>query len=176
MEKYEEKRRITGNNGFADIPEVAQDTVNVIAGMTSLGIEPSDIRMIKDASHACIKTLFKDLRKEVMNDDIPTLIFFYYAGHGMCNNLTYAVLNEEKTYPLEGNLRALAADEDYDTFIIGLFDCCREKVVAVEGDRGSGDHAGMNLILSFGCSPNNTTPKKSTIAVNYFEHLKLRAN
>ena len=59
---------------------------------------------------------------------------------------------------------------------MGLFDCCREEVSSND-DRGTGgNHGGMNLILSFGCPPSSTTPKKSTIAVDYFEHLKLKAN
>ena len=57
---------------------------------------------MKDASHAQLKKLFKDIKKEVvMHDGEKTLIFFYYAGHGMQKNHTYAVLNEEQDYPLE---------------------------------------------------------------------------
>ena len=67
-EHYENKRKISGKD-FADIPEVAQDTVNVIAGMVRLGANPGDIRMIKDASFECLKELFKGLRKEVMLND-----------------------------------------------------------------------------------------------------------
>ena len=77
---------------------------------------------------------------------------------------------------MEGQLRSLVSDEDYNTYVMGLLDCCREKVVTAGGDRGNDDYAGMNLILSFGCPPSNKIPKKSTIAVNYFEHLKLWAN
>ena len=48
----------------------------------------------------------------------------------MQKNHTYAVLNEEKDYPLTKQLRALASDEDYDTYVIGLFDCCREEILS----------------------------------------------
>ena len=109
------------------MPEVLQDTVNVKAGMESLGIEL--FREIHDASFRDFKNLLKDLRRAVEDSEIPTLIFFYYAGHGKCDNFTFAVLNEEKDYPLEAQLRALASDVHLETFVIGLFDCCREKIL-----------------------------------------------
>ena len=50
IEHYGNKRDISGNDGFADIPEVKKDIVNVIAGMVRLGANPDDIKVIQNAS------------------------------------------------------------------------------------------------------------------------------
>jgi len=63
-----------------------------------------------------------------------TFIFFYYAGHGQMLNVTYALLNDARKprFPLEKLLRNLGTN--HGAFVIGVFDCCREKFV--EASRG----------------------------------------
>ena len=81
-------------------------------------------------------------------------------------------------------LRSLASKDD--TYVMGLFDCCREKLPEemLQKMRNTGlsnleddiDDKKINIILSFGCPPSDTTPAKSTIAIHYFDHLKMRAS
>ena len=90
--------------------------------------------------------------------------------------MTFAVLNGPRDYPIESQLRALASNPN--SYVVALLDCCREKIPsAMRGGFAADDAApeevpGVNWIISFGCSPSSGTPVKSTIAVNYFEHLK----
>ena len=56
-----------------------------------------------------------------------TLVFVYYSGHGACDNETYLILNEDgKMFAMEKMLRILS--EMDNTYVIALYDCCREKV------------------------------------------------
>ena len=83
--------------------------------------DPDYKEIRKAISQAC-----KDIYNNFSNG-INTLLFVYYAGHGMMDNCTYVVLNAKKMYPLEKMLRSLAkADGSY---VVSIFDCCREKVV-----------------------------------------------
>lgn len=89
---------------------------------------------------------------------------------------------EHTKYPLESQLRAISNVEN--SYIVALFDCCRERISdnLRQVLRNSGaqetpdeDDGGVNLIISFGCKPSSGVPGKSTIAVNYFEHLQRMA-
>ena len=58
---------------------------------------------------------------------------FYYAGHGLMDNITYAVCNPDKDqkkkfikYPLESRLKDLASHKG--TYVCSIFDCCREHI------------------------------------------------
>ena len=99
----------------------------------------------------------------------------------MQNNHTYAVLNEERDYPLEKMLRSLAGLQN--SYVTALFDCCRERMSEAMTRGGNTDAPvaevddnNINLILNFGCPPSDGTPAKSTIAIHYFKHLKAKAN
>ena len=113
------------------------------------------------------------------------MVFAYYAGHGLSDNNLYAQLNEARIYPLEKMLRSLAkADGSY---VVALFDCCRERMVP-GASRGAGaDTAGMldvetnmetaeNFIITYGCPPTEGVPAKSTIAHAYIKYLKKAAD
>ena len=121
--------------------------------------------------------------KELLNNASQgqkTLVFFYYAGHGIQKNYTYAVCNEDKLYPLEMMLRTIA--QIAGAYVVGVLDCCRSAFK--ENHRGyEAESAGQDvesksgkLILTFGCPPSNTTPAKSTISTAYFERLHQKAN
>ena len=69
----------------------------------------------------------------VVEQNINTLTFVYYAGHGLSDNNLWAQLNEEMIYPLEKQLRSLAKIQG--SYVIGLFDCCREKMAGGLGAR-----------------------------------------
>ena len=91
--------------GFADIPEVNSDCINVKNGLMALGAREADIITVRDTDKLKMSHLFADLREDVsrnMVHDMKTFIFLYYAGHGgMVNNYTVMVLNEKLNYPLE---------------------------------------------------------------------------
>ena len=78
---------------------------------------------------------------------MKTLLFVYYAGHGMMDNCTYVVLNGKRMYPLEKMLRTLAkADGSY---VVAVFDCCREKMPK-EATRGLGSGGSEELMMDDG--------------------------
>ena len=62
-------------------------------------------------------------------------MFVYYAGHGVMDNTTFMVLNGPRMYPLEKILRSFAKGDG--SYVVSLFDCCREKLPAVQS-RGGG--------------------------------------
>ena len=117
-----------------------------------------------------------------------TLVFIYYAGHGVIKNRTYAVLNDDskKVYPIESLIRNLSLEPA--CFSVGLIDACREQIrpedfqQMVRGGLGSAvmddndpDEKG-NFILTFGCAPCQFSPQKSHLVPFYFEHLAEKAN
>ena len=62
-----------------------------------------------------------------------------------------------------------------NSFVIALFDCCRERMSETMTRGGNTDapiaavdDGSINLILTFGCQPSDGTPAKSTIAIHYF--------
>ena len=83
-------------------------------------------------------------------------------------------------------LRSLAKAEG--TYVIGLFDCCREKMAAATQRGLGGASAGVidvsggnaetqeNFILTYGCPPTEGVPAKSTIANAYIKYLKKAAD
>ena len=88
--------------------------------------------------------------------------------------MTNCYLNDGTHYKLEARLRALAT-EKY-CYVIGVFDCCRERIIK-DKNRGVSEeeefnNAKENLILSFGCRPTAGVPKKSTLAASYFAYLQ----
>ena len=108
-----------------------QDVKVVYSGLTKLKFLKSEIKLLKNPNYQELKIevdkasalIYENFQKDGSN----TLLFVYYAGHGMMDNCTYAVLNGARMYPLEKMLRSLAkADGSY---VVSVFDCCREKLV-----------------------------------------------
>ena len=112
-----------------------------------------------------------------------TLVFVYYAGHGIMDNTTYMVLNGKRFYPLEKMLRSFAQSDG--SYVVSVFDCCREKLPPSqtrglnttdfdEGDMflAAPEDSQENLIMTFGCRPSAGVPAKSTIAKSYFRYLR----
>lgn len=180
---YNLRRKIPGYEGFSDINEVIEDAINVRKGVMGLGARPIDIIEIEDCDFKSFEQLFRNLTSEICNNwdrgrDF-TLIFFYYAGHGLMENFTFAVVNEIKKarFPLEKFLRVLGTTPG--AYVLGVFDCCREKFSAEM--RGPNDKTNnfideignyRNTLLSFACPPNSGVAARSTVAVSYFEKLR----
>ena len=192
---YDKRREEPGYEGFADLPDVDTDVQNVLKGVKGLGARDEDITVIEEADFEKMKEVIKRLSLDVANNwengRMRTLVFFYYAGHGMMNNYTYAVLNapagtkiSRTRYPLENSLRVLGNTDG--SYVLGIFDCCREKFIVeatrganTEGEMGAADHEPedwRNCILTFGCPPNSGVSARSTIAVEFFRRLRYLAD
>ena len=189
---YGELREIEGKEGFQDIPEVDEDASLVYAGLRRLKFAKSEITMLNNPVYQEIKIAIDKVSAQIYTnyrEGLNTLLYVYYAGHGMMDNCTYCVLNGPRMYPLEKMLRTLAkADGSY---LVAVFDCCREKVeqqamrglkADTEGLEHDGDEwigqpkdSQENIIITYGCQPSAGVPQKSTIANTYFRYLRKSA-
>lgn len=82
-------------------------------------------------------------------------------------------------YNLESRLRAMGQEDN--SFVIGIFDCCREAYdegifppVQTRGgnaneERDEGVVKGQHVFLIFGCPSNRGVPAASKIATQFFE-------
>ena len=101
-------------SAFANIPNVDHDAINAKKGFMSLGANFADITIVEDASFDDLKSIFLGIQRNVtqnwMSGQQKSLIFVYYAGHGiMDNNTVYAVCNggprpPKYIYPLQARL------------------------------------------------------------------------
>lgn len=62
------------------------------------------------------------------NEGKKTMVFVYYAGHGIMKGFTKAACDLAKRpmqafYPLEQQLRTMGSQAD--AYVMGVFDCCR---------------------------------------------------
>ena len=60
-----------------------------------------------------------------------SMVFVYYAGHGIMDNTVHIVCNggvrpSKYIYPLQHRLNSLA--KETGCYVLGIFDCCREKM------------------------------------------------
>ena len=70
--------------------------MNVKNGVKGLGARSTDIIEVENADFQTFFDLFKSLREEIVENSRngkKTLIFLYYAGHGLMTNTTQAVCN-----------------------------------------------------------------------------------
>ena len=124
--RYDKKRRAGGD--FADLPGVIDDAVNAKKGMVGLGASIFDIRDYEDVNYKTFVHLFEALNVELYKNNSvgeKTLLFIYYAGHGIVDNMTFAVTNEDQDFPLEQNIRQIANVEG--SYVVALFDCSRQR-------------------------------------------------
>ena len=88
-------------------------------------------------------------------------------------------------FPLEKKIRDLS--EIASTYVVALFDCCREKITVKEVQEGKmveveGRGGGLmeeepdwsvvktrDLMIVFGCPPNSYTPAESPLTVGFFK-------
>ena len=88
-------------------------------------------------------------------------------------NLTKAVCNEGKPYPIEGALRNMSTTPR--SYVVGVLDCCRsefrETHRGAEGVEEVEDSDKNNFVILYGCPPSATTPAKSTISKAFFDRL-----
>ena len=94
--------------------------------------DPTDITKGKNLNFAKTKKMFNSLQNKIAansRSNQKTLTMVYYGGHGMMNdNQSQIVLPDasKKTplYNLEARLRAMGQEDN--SYVIGIFDCCRE--------------------------------------------------
>ena len=138
----------------------------------------------KNLDFAKTKKLFLSLQNKIAENsrsNQKTLTVVYYGGHGMMsdNQSQIVVPDASKKIPLynlENRLRAMGQEDN--SFVIGVFDCCREAYnegifPPVAGATRGGDgneeqdevvETGQNVFLIFGCPSNRGVPATSKIA------------
>jgi hypothetical protein len=127
-----------------------------------------------DKSYLEIKNLLQATHKDATKS---ILLYVYYSGHGILDNTTKIVLNEEdpmfRYFDLEQKLSSLSKLKN--NFITAIFDCCREVLPRAD-TRSLGDNTeeqvnltDQNLYVTFGCPPLVGVPAKSTIVKSYME-------
>lgn len=149
-------------------------------------MQDSEIHVVRDADSRAFSKLFVErIQGRIVTNHAEkkkTLIFFYYAGHGILKGHTKAVCNQGEIarkvfYPLEGNLRSMGALPG--AYVIGVFDCCRAEFELP--DRGAGvqeveeeleTDESRNCIFVFGCQPLGSVSAVSTIAMEFIEQLE----
>eukprot|EP00351_Strombidinopsis_sp_SopsisLIS2011_P001002 CAMPEP_0116874604 /NCGR_PEP_ID=MMETSP0463-20121206/6089_1 /TAXON_ID=181622 /ORGANISM="Strombidinopsis sp, Strain SopsisLIS2011" /LENGTH=111 /DNA_ID=CAMNT_0004518461 /DNA_START=117 /DNA_END=452 /DNA_ORIENTATION=+ len=103
---------------------------------TSFGFE---IRDLVDADRSDVKKAIYGLQfelEDLKKEDKKALIVMYFSGHGMMDDQSLIVLNEDGEdfelgyvdylFPMERKLRTIASLKR--VFVVGIFDCCRSLV------------------------------------------------
>ena len=116
------------------MPEVERDIENVRKGIELFGARESEIIERENLDFEAFSQLLNTIKGAIsanwFSGNKKTLVFVYYAGHGVMRNFTYAVCNSATKsarvqYPLEKQLRTIGYIDG--AYVIGIFDCCREE-------------------------------------------------
>ena len=85
--RYYNKLRLIPGIKFKDIEYVDNDAMNFEHGIKGLGAKNKDIIRLYDTTFAELSETIQDLHEQIIanwrNDQQKTLIFVYYAGHGI---------------------------------------------------------------------------------------------
>ena len=131
VSKYDELRKEEAFKDIKDLPAVKEDLKTIELGVMHLGFTKDEIQVMEEPSFADIKKTMYTVQNKIYNaneEGEKTLLFVYYAGHGIQSNMTQIITNggQKFKYPLEYMLRCFGKLEG--AFVFSLFDCCREKV------------------------------------------------
>ena len=113
---------------------------NVLDGVENLGARSSDIHWHENLDFAGFSKLHGELLSKANHyvydakergREEHVVIIYYYGGHGLQDNFTYALCNKDPSgrksrYGIEVALRNLGLLEN--VFVLGILDCCREKI------------------------------------------------
>ena len=97
-EDYSARQLDPGYDGFCNLNAVSTDIENVKQGLMKLGVSEADILIKREADFGVFSKLISQelagiVAANWLNGRKKTFIFFYYAGHGVMKNFTYAVCN-----------------------------------------------------------------------------------
>ena len=84
-------------SNYNELERAEEDAINFRNYIYTLGASPDDIVFKENPSFDYLATLMKDLNHELYQgekDGVQTSVTFYYAGHGLMKNYTFAVLNQ----------------------------------------------------------------------------------
>ena len=139
---YDLMRTYLKYENFKDLKHVDADAINVRNSIIEMGGRAQDIETHEDIDSEAFKKLFNKLKNIIYNNWAErqeyTLVFVYYAGHGLMTETTNALCNgfrqkngqkgkySKTRYNLEHRLRSLGMEEG--GYILGIFDCCRERI------------------------------------------------
>jgi hypothetical protein len=129
-----------------DLDQVPEDIANMTSFFETLKFD----RVIKtenpdqqeiEMSYFEIKLLLQKSHKDKAKS---ILLYVYYSGHGILDNTTKIVLNEEdpmfRYFDLEQRLSSLSKLNN--NFVAAIFDCCREELPRTD-TRSIGDSEDM---------------------------------
>lgn len=142
-----------------------------------------ELRNYDDLSFNEFSTVFTDLTNDLKaykEAGEKISVIFLYGGHGIQDNLTYALCNSldlnQICFPLEERLRGLASDESIadSTYVFSILDCSRERLTIgdivnkMTGEitvdhRGIGnaeystkDDTSGSIVIVYTCMPNSS--------------------
>jgi len=111
-----------------------------------IGIKSEDTTIKFDIKHIDLETLVTELRLKYLaahKDNVNTLFFIWYGGHGVLHYYSQMVLNEKdpgnRYFPLELYLNEYSKFKNTYTFVCQ--DSCRSRLLDEDLDaiRGKGD-------------------------------------
>ena len=109
--------------------------------------------MMKNPTHRELAKTFRQFNTFAIDcsEKGETVMFFiYYAGHGVLDSTTYAVLDSDEPkkwrFGIERYIRILGGN--YGCFCIGLLDCCREKLPTIAPMERSNSGASISTLQS----------------------------
>lgn len=100
-----------------------------------MGIKEENIIVLLDKTSKEIDSVIKEFKAlaQIANKDVTksVSVFIYYSGHGVMNNTSWIVCNEDNNqtryFPLENRTNSIATSYKNTSFTV-FFDCCREKI------------------------------------------------
>lgn len=126
--KYENLLDKDGNQKYDNMEEAKEEADFMVKKFKKMNYV---VKLCINPTRVELNKLFKDIQNMIEKEFIKTnkriLLHFYYTGHGMMKELTYAVLNEptltKALFPIERNIRTLSSYKNTAVYL--LLDCCR---------------------------------------------------
>ena len=90
---YGELRKVEGKEKYLDLAETVNDQDVIKAGIQRLGFEEEEINVLSEPSWATLHTAVLELALDLQKKGDAgerTLVFAYYAGHGLSENNLFA--------------------------------------------------------------------------------------
>lgn len=138
-ETYCELQRLQDYSEFKNLEHLRKDRFLFEHGVNCLGVK--DVRHLRDPDRDDLLRMFKRLTSECLANyeaGHRTAVIFMYSGHGIASDLTFALMNtidpKKILFPIEKKIRQIS--ELPGTYVISLFNCCRDKVKVARSKGG----------------------------------------